>query len=247
MPSFPSISKSKAKYPPTLPSTWPPRHVKCSIPTCYFPNPPQAAPGQYTCKSGLYSGGLFCEGVFRVSRSVADDVMHNHRQEMQRLDAAERSAQLKAALEEERKCSEARKYQQQEEARRLAAAELAAILERDRAHSPRHGRKYPEELSLGRRPAQRKRHGSDDIPPNSHEYHTRPTVAPQSHVLRRMEKRLPQTTHQGPREAAPAVPIRYHPNPQPHIRGLPIVPEPQPRVPPARPPRRDLEYQYTGR
>ncbi|KAG5647336.1 hypothetical protein DXG03_000404 [Asterophora parasitica] len=136
---------------------------------------------------------------------MADDVMRAHNAEMERDAEAERRAILKAAIEAER----ARKYREQEEARRLASAELAAIIEmetkdNERAKSP----------PLERRPALRKRGCIDEVPPGSKDYKPRPRAdLPEVRPLR--EAQRVQLAHApifaGPRKAPPPVAIQFSP------------------------------------
>ncbi|GLB40270.1 hypothetical protein LshimejAT787_0801410 [Lyophyllum shimeji] len=243
---FTLLSRFRTKSPSPRPA-----YIKCNISSCKFRNPRQVAPGQYTCK-GLRSSGRPCKGVFYVSQSVANDAMHDQARTIWRSNVDDRAARLKAEQEEERKRSEALRYQLEEDGRRLAAAQLAARLETDQSRAPSHseGHRSPEpntrHLPLERRPAQRRRNGVDNAPHGSHTRYPCLTVAPQFHASHYYQKPLPPQP-QEPSHAPPPAPIQYYPNPQPHIRGLPIPPESCHRARPPRPPRRDLEYRHAGR
>jgi len=71
-------AKLKAKHAAsTFPPNWPSHlHSKCTIPTCYHPNPPQAAAGKYNCLGS--SSGLSCSGTYKVSPSMAKDMVKNY-------------------------------------------------------------------------------------------------------------------------------------------------------------------------
>ncbi|KAJ3497081.1 hypothetical protein NLJ89_g10398 [Agrocybe chaxingu] len=60
-----------------LPPDWPSSlHSKCSVPTCLFPNPPQAAEGRYNCQGGFR--GFECQGTYYVSASRAHAMVKKH-------------------------------------------------------------------------------------------------------------------------------------------------------------------------
>ncbi|KAG6919168.1 hypothetical protein DXG01_008466 [Tephrocybe rancida] len=246
---------------PTLISSWPPRHIKCSVSTCQFPNPPQAAPGKYQCKAGFLSGGHFCDGVFRVSRSVADDVMRAHKADMQRWLEEEHLAQLKAARLEERKRTE---VLQQGQAQQLAPAGPTATLETDKikATGSPPDKNIPKSLCLERRPAQRKHKfkAIDEIPPGSNEYHARPRAG-LSLTRRDVQGLTNLAPPQFRQRSISPMPIQHHPpslfsarvqtvaasTPSLCTERLVGPPASHLAIPPVRPPRRDFEYKYTGR
>jgi hypothetical protein len=61
----------------TLPPNWPSQlHSKCTIPTCYHPNPPQAAAGKYNCLGS--SSGLSCSGTYQVTPTMAKTMVKNY-------------------------------------------------------------------------------------------------------------------------------------------------------------------------
>ncbi|RDB26375.1 hypothetical protein Hypma_006754 [Hypsizygus marmoreus] len=197
---FKSKSKSTARR-----NNWPDHHFKCSAAKCQFPNPPQVAAGRYTCQAFFHTG-FHCDGVFDVPPQHANAAMQKH----QRLEDARRKQELKDRRDED--------------ARRQAAAEVAAKYEAAR-RAARNGYRTHAELQqhqpLARRAAQRKHHADQDVPPDYHAYPRRPVAPPTSRVA--VQPQQPQI-HNPPQRPVSLVPMQFYPNPQPHIRGLPIPP-----------------------
>ncbi|CAA7269625.1 unnamed protein product [Cyclocybe aegerita] len=71
------FSKKEKKPTVHLPPNWPSSlHNKCDVPTCLFPNPPQAAEGRYNCQGGFR--GFECQGTYFVTGSMARTMVKNH-------------------------------------------------------------------------------------------------------------------------------------------------------------------------
>jgi len=63
---------------PIFPSDWPSYlHSKCSTPTCWFPNPPQAAAGMYNCQAR--PSGSYCRGTYQVTSAMAESVIRKYK------------------------------------------------------------------------------------------------------------------------------------------------------------------------
>lgn len=61
----------------TFPPNWPSHlHSKCTIPTCYHPNPPQAVAGKYNCLGSF--AGLPCFGTYQVTSSMAKAMVRSY-------------------------------------------------------------------------------------------------------------------------------------------------------------------------
>ena len=114
-------AKRKAYEASRLPSDWPSYlHNKCNVPTCFYPNAPQAADGTFNCRG--YWNGSYCEGTYYVSPSIASSVMKNYKDQMARENRAKWNAKQAAEMEHPKLV----KAYLDEEARRMAAEELAA-------------------------------------------------------------------------------------------------------------------------
>jgi hypothetical protein len=147
-------------------------HNKCSVPECRYPNPPQAAEGKYNCRAGS-TVGFYCEGTYIVSRAAANEVMRLHKESLRQEAEAERT--------------KLRDHQRDEQARQVAARFEMETLGA-KARGPR----------LERRAAQRKRHGANEVTPDSPLYYPRPAAMPQS----RATQTLPDPRNR-PRRAPP--------------------------------------------
>lgn len=150
-----------SRFPSNWPSFW---HNKCNVPSCKYPNPPQAADGTFNCRG--YSNGSYCKGTYFVSPSTASDVMQISRTQMASEEKAKLIAVRQAGDIERQKVVKA---QLDEEGIRMAADELAAKYDERRRPKKASTGSTADNLSssayLTRRPAQ-----------SAHPANTKPTT-----------------------------------------------------------------------
>ncbi|KAF9466625.1 hypothetical protein BDZ94DRAFT_185620 [Collybia nuda] len=86
-------SAKKVPTPTSLPSNWPSSlHHKCSFPSCYHPNPPQAVAGLYNC-CGRARRGFACKGTYIVSQASADQSMRKFHDSLVREETKKQTTQ----------------------------------------------------------------------------------------------------------------------------------------------------------
>ncbi|KAF8896185.1 hypothetical protein BD779DRAFT_566044 [Infundibulicybe gibba] len=189
--------KNKISVP--LPINWPsPLHNKCDNKKCRFPNDPQPVEGLYDCKG--IPGGFFCDGHYYISHQRAHETDKFFKEQFRLEAETEKRAASKKKKEKEQALQEALKYQQEEQARQCAAAELQARFEaerqRGRCKSPD---QFYQNQPLERRTAQRSRQRGEQVTPPrvlpNHPQRTQPHTAATSDSEPRMMLAAPKSGH----------------------------------------------------